>query len=85
MKQSILLLSPGVMERQDTPGQEVAREGGSKEPSPYSAFSGRLVCTLRTVFTFIIWPEGKPIFPLVGSQEEPLPGSHRDPGESDSR
>lgn len=52
MKKSILLLSPGVMERQDTLGQEVARKGGSKEPSSYSSFLGHLVCTLRTVFMF---------------------------------
>lgn len=52
MKKSIPLLSPGVMERQDMLGQEVARKGGSKEPSSYLSFLGHLVFTLRVVFMF---------------------------------
>ena len=46
MKKSILLLSPGVMERQDMLEQEVARKRGSKEPSSYMSFLGHLVFTL---------------------------------------
>lgn len=52
MKKSILLLSPGVMERQDMLEQEVARKRGSKEPSSYMSFLGHLVFTLRIVFMF---------------------------------
>lgn len=59
MKKRILLLSPGVMERQDTLDQEVARKGGSKEPSSYMSFLGHLVFTLRIVFMFhhLAWRE----------------------------
>lgn len=52
MKKRILLLSPGVMERQDTLDQEVATKGGSKEPRSYMSFWGHLVFTLRIVFMF---------------------------------
>lgn len=52
MKKSILLLSPGVMETQDTLGQEIARKGSSKESSSYLSFLGHLVFTLRIVFMF---------------------------------